>query len=122
MEVYNYKVYLQSISTLMSSIRFCDDCKSKLTADDTTGSLLYKCNTCKKVYDSKPEDTLRHTTYVRTSESLGNFNTMIANSAHDLAGYKINKVCKKCNAPFMTRIYVGKDVVPMHTCTCGNVE
>jgi hypothetical protein len=52
-------------------------------------------------------------------ESLDKYITLIENSPFDIAGQKINKPCPKCNMPYMTLIYVGKDYKVLHTCVCG---
>ena len=100
-------------------MQFCSDCGSHMVKNTTLeGGIIFKCK-CQRLVEGGPDDTLMSEGYMDTNAVVKGYDVFIEQSAHDLAGRKINKECKQCGVPFITQIYVGLNETTMYTCTCG---
>lgn len=97
------------------SVRFCDQCGSRVAKTTVTGAVTFKC-VCGQPIEATAEDTLM---YEEHFESAGAFNeTFIENSPFDPAANVVKMDCP-CGLDFLTKIYVGDDQTVLYTCTCG---
>lgn len=102
-------------------MKFCDKCQSILEAKTTGNQLKFYCDSCKKPYDSKPEDSLRSQIVLKAEnvESTGDMYYMELNAPHDPAGYRIDADCPNCGMKFLVKIYVGPEYSVRYICSCG---
>jgi|Laugresu1bdmlbdd_1035124.scaffolds.fasta_scaffold245538_1 hypothetical protein len=99
---------------------FCEIDGSRLTTEYTNSGIIKKCYMCGTMKDSKAEDTLILTEYIKKKKHNNNIE-FLKNGKDDHINNCIYKECPKCKFQIVKMVYTGEDLKVNFICDCGNI-
>jgi len=81
--------------------------------------IYYECHCGNKIKSESSDALIFEEIYVDVS-NLEKFETIIKNSAYDIACTVVKKDCT-CGRDYMKRVIVSDGMVSRYTCVCGNI-
>lgn len=101
-------------------MRFCVECDRVMTADTSTGNVIYDC-VCGNTEPGGDEDVLIFSSeHSATTTTPDMYQRLILTAAMDVVNRIVMKECELCGLDYMTAVTLSDAMAIIYICKCGN--